>query len=67
MVGADRQADVNTAASRPAAACVGIGGKSASDVKYCSTEEIVTLCDADEQQARESRELQAQGVHVEKV
>src|SRR5438477_12655804 len=35
--------------------CVGAGGKGASDIKDCSSEEIVSICDADEKQAEEAR------------
>src|SRR5438105_9348870 len=36
-------------------AAVGAGGKGGSDIQHCSSEEIVALCDADENQAVESR------------
>ena len=35
--------------------CVGAGGTGASDIKDCSSEEIVAICDADEKQAEEAR------------
>src|SRR5439155_21515302 len=36
-------------------AAVGAGGKGSSDIEHCSTEEIVALCDADENMAAGSR------------
>jgi len=36
-------------------ACVGAGGKGQSDIHHCGREEIVALCDADENQAATSR------------
>ena len=36
-------------------ACVGTGGKGRSDIQHCGTEEIIALCDADENQAVNSR------------
>jgi len=35
--------------------CVGAGGKGSSDIQHCSGEEIVAICDADENQAVEAR------------
>jgi hypothetical protein len=35
--------------------CVGAGGKGKSDIRDCSSEEIVAICDADEHQAEEAR------------
>lgn len=35
--------------------CVGAGGKGSSDIRDCSSEEIVAICDADERQADEAR------------
>ena len=32
-------------------ACVGAGGKGSSDIRYCGSEEIVAICDADEHMA----------------
>lgn len=36
-------------------ACVGAGGKGGSDIRCCSKEEIVALCDVDENRASNSR------------
>ncbi len=36
-------------------ACVGAGGKGRSDIAHCGTEEIVAICDADENQATDAR------------
>jgi hypothetical protein len=36
-------------------ACVGAGGKGRSDIGHCSTEEIVALCDADQNMAADSQ------------
>jgi len=36
-------------------ACVGAGGKGRSDIQHCSKEEIVALCDADENMAAGAR------------
>ena len=38
-------------------ACVGVNGKGLSDVRLCSKEEIVALCDADEHRSTEARKL----------
>jgi hypothetical protein len=38
-------------------ACVGVGGKGGSDVRLCSREEIVALCDVDEKRSAEARKL----------
>jgi hypothetical protein len=38
-------------------ACVGVGGKGGSDVRLCSREEIVALCDVDEKRSAETRKL----------
>lgn len=35
--------------------CVGAGGKGSSDIQHCSTEDIVAICDADENQAADAR------------
>src|SRR5262249_12504848 len=35
--------------------CVGGGGKGSSDIQHCSGEEIVAICDADENQAVDAR------------
>ncbi len=35
--------------------CVGAGGKGQSDIQYCGKEEIVAICDADENQAANTR------------
>ena len=35
--------------------CVGAGGKGSSDIKHCSGEDIIAICDADEKQAEEAR------------
>src|SRR5260370_23271529 len=35
-------------------ACVGAGGKGESDIRHCGTEEIVAICDADQNMASKS-------------
>src|SRR3974377_241187 len=35
-------------------ACVGGGGKGESDIRHCGTEEIVAICDADQNMASKS-------------
>src|SRR5262252_11038973 len=35
-------------------ACVGAGGKGRSDIKHCSGEEIVAICDADQNRAADA-------------
>src|SRR2546423_15629628 len=42
-------------------ASVGCGGKGASDIQHCSKEEIVALCDADENMAAEGRRKMPNG------
>ncbi len=44
-----------TSADKLRIACVGAGGKGSSDIRHCSKEEIVAICDADENRAAGAR------------